>query len=64
MRIVVGVCGASGSIYGLRLLEKLRRRPEVEIHLILTRAGEKTLLLETGKRAADLKALAHSLASD
>jgi 4-hydroxy-3-polyprenylbenzoate decarboxylase len=38
-------------------LEKLRR-PDVEIHLILTRSGEKTLYLETGKKAADLKALA------
>jgi 4-hydroxy-3-polyprenylbenzoate decarboxylase len=55
---VVGVTGASGAIYALRLLEKLRR-PEVEIHLILTRSGEKTLFLETGKRAADLKALAN-----
>ena len=59
MRVIVGICGASGSIYGLRLLEKLRRRPDCEIHLILTRSGEKTLHLETGKRAADLKALAH-----
>jgi 4-hydroxy-3-polyprenylbenzoate decarboxylase len=58
LRIVVGVTGASGAIYPLRLLEKLRR-PEVEIHLILTRSGEKTLFLETGKSAADLKALAH-----
>jgi 4-hydroxy-3-polyprenylbenzoate decarboxylase len=39
-------------------LEKLRR-PGVEIHLILSRSGEKTLYLETGKKAADLKALAH-----
>jgi flavin prenyltransferase len=54
---VVGVTGASGAIYPLRLLEKLRR-PEVEIHLILTRSGEKTLFLETGKKAANLKALA------
>ena len=59
VRIVVGVCGASGSIYGLRLLERLRLRPEVETHLILTRSGEKTLHLETGKLAADLKALAN-----
>jgi 4-hydroxy-3-polyprenylbenzoate decarboxylase len=53
----VGVTGASGAIYPLRLLEKLQR-PGVEIHLILSRAGEKTLHLETGKRAPDLKALA------
>jgi 4-hydroxy-3-polyprenylbenzoate decarboxylase len=39
-------------------MEKLRR-PGVEIHLILSRSGEKTLYLETGKKAADLKALAH-----
>ena len=55
---MVGVTGASGAIYPLRLLEKLRR-PEVEIHLILSRSGEKTLYLETGKTAADLKSLAH-----
>jgi flavin prenyltransferase len=54
---VVGVTGASGAIYPFRLLEKLRR-PEVEIHLILTRSGEKTLFLEAGKKAADLRALA------
>jgi 4-hydroxy-3-polyprenylbenzoate decarboxylase len=57
LRIVVGVTGASGAVYGLRLLEKLRR-PGVEIHLILSRSGEKTLFLETGKKSADLKALA------
>jgi 4-hydroxy-3-polyprenylbenzoate decarboxylase len=51
------VTGASGAIYALRLLEKLRR-PDVEIHLVLSRSGEKTLYLETGKKAADLKALA------
>jgi 4-hydroxy-3-polyprenylbenzoate decarboxylase len=57
LRIVIGVTGASGAIYPLRLLEKLCRQ-EVEIHLILTRSGEKTLYLETGRKAADLKALA------
>ncbi|MGI8743924.1 MAG: UbiX family flavin prenyltransferase [Bryobacteraceae bacterium] len=58
VRIVVGISGASGSIYGVRLMERLRRRPDVEIHLTLTQAGEKTLFIETGKRAADLKSLA------
>lgn len=56
MKIIVGITGASGSIYGLRLLERLRGI--AEIHLILTRSGEKTLFLETGKTAADAKALA------
>lgn len=59
MRIVVGVSGASGAVYGWRLLEKLRRRPEVEVHLVLSRAAEKTLYLEMGKQAAELKQLAH-----
>ena len=59
MKIVVGVSGASGAIYGVRLLEKLRLQSGVEVHLILTRSGEKTLFLETGKKAAELKSLAH-----
>jgi 4-hydroxy-3-polyprenylbenzoate decarboxylase len=49
--------GASGAIYPLRLLARLRR-PDVEVHLILSRAGEKTLFLETGRKAAELKAMA------
>jgi flavin prenyltransferase len=59
LRVVVGVTGASGSVYGLRLLEKLRGKTGVETHLIMTRAGEKTLYLETGRRAGDLKSMAH-----
>jgi 4-hydroxy-3-polyprenylbenzoate decarboxylase len=58
LRVIVGITGASGAIYGLRLLERLRLRREVEIHLIITRSGEKTLYLETGKLAADVKTLA------
>jgi flavin prenyltransferase len=65
LRIVVGVSGASGSIYGYRLLEKLRTASGVETHLILTRAGERTGFLEMGKKAADWKALAgHSYSID
>ncbi|HSM79097.1 MAG TPA: UbiX family flavin prenyltransferase [Bryobacteraceae bacterium] len=59
MQIIVGVSGASGSIYGYRLLERLREHPEVEIHLVLTRAAERTAMLEIGKKASDFKALAH-----
>ena len=59
MRIIVGITGASGSIYGWRLLEKLRSSPEMEIHLIISRSGERTAFLEMGKVAADFKALAH-----
>jgi 4-hydroxy-3-polyprenylbenzoate decarboxylase len=59
MRIIVGITGASGAVYGLRLLERLRALPDAEIHLILTRSGEKTLFLETGKLAAEAHQFAH-----
>jgi len=59
LKIVVGISGASGAVYGVRLLERLHRNPAVETHLVLTRAGEKTLFLETGSRVADLKKMAH-----
>lgn len=58
-KIVVGVSGASGAVYPLRLLQRLRERGDVETHLILSRAGEKTLFLETGRKAAELKSMAH-----
>ena len=59
MKVIVGISGASGAIYGLRLMERLRSQHNVEIHLILSKSGEKTLFLETGKLAADVRALAH-----
>ncbi|MGC9969475.1 MAG: UbiX family flavin prenyltransferase [Bryobacteraceae bacterium] len=59
MRIIVAISGASGAIYGVRLVEKLRANPAVELHLLLSRSAERTLHLETGWRAADLRALAH-----
>lgn len=58
MRIVVGVSGASGSIYGYRLLQKLQSLPNVETHLVLTRTGERTGYLELGLKASDWKAAA------
>jgi 4-hydroxy-3-polyprenylbenzoate decarboxylase len=41
------------------MLQKLGQTPGAEVHLIVSRSGEKTLFLETGKKAADLKQLAH-----
>ena len=54
----MGITGASGTIYGWRLLEKVRASGEAEIHLIMTRSGERTAFLELGKSAVDFKALA------
>lgn len=56
-RTILAITGASGAIYGLRLLERLRRGG-AEIHLLVSRSGLRTLELETGRRLPDLKALA------
>jgi 4-hydroxy-3-polyprenylbenzoate decarboxylase len=57
-KIVVGITGASGSILGWRLLEKLRAGGGVETHLVMSRSGERTAWLEMGKKAADFREMA------
>ena len=56
-RLIVGISGASGVVYGARLLELLRRLP-VETHLVMTRTAELTLALETDLKPAELRARA------
>jgi 4-hydroxy-3-polyprenylbenzoate decarboxylase len=56
-RLVVGISGASGAIYGVRLLHLLREL-EVESHLVVSRSAQVTLAQETQMRLADLQALA------
>jgi 4-hydroxy-3-polyprenylbenzoate decarboxylase len=58
LRVIIGVSGASGSIYGYRLLERLRQGLKVETHLILTRSAERTAFLEGGQTVDQFKALA------
>ena len=57
-RLVVAITGASGSIYGIRLLELLHERGEVETHLVISPAGRRTLVHETDYSAADVEELA------
>jgi len=57
-RLIVGLSGASGAVYGLRLLEVLKETPGIETHLIVSKGAEITLELETGKELADAAALA------
>ena len=64
MRIVVAITGASGAIYGIRLLEALAEAREVEVHLILSRGGRLTVGVETGWKVKDVEALAHTVHSD
>lgn len=57
-RLIVGITGASGIIYGVRLLEVLRQAG-VETHLIMSKSAEVTLAYETKLKVKDVKALAH-----
>jgi 4-hydroxy-3-polyprenylbenzoate decarboxylase len=59
MRLVVGITGASGSIYGIRLLEVLRGNADVQTHVVISAAGKRTLVEETRYSVADVEALAH-----
>ena len=56
-RIIVGITGASGAIYGIRLLEALKALP-VETHLVMSKAAEMTLAYETDRTAKEVRALA------
>lgn len=58
MRLVVGISGASGVIYGIRLLEMLRDFEQVETHLVLSRYGRLNIELETDYQVKDVEALA------
>lgn len=56
-RLIIGISGASGVIYGVRLLEALKSLP-VETHLVMTRTAEVTLAHETDLKVAAVRALA------
>jgi len=56
-RLIVGISGASGVVYGARLLALLQSMP-VETHLVISRSAEVTLALETDLKPADLRARA------
>lgn len=59
-RLVVGISGATGICYGVRVLE-LARKAGVETHLVVTSAGQQTRAYETGLSARDLAALADTM---
>ncbi len=56
-RLIVGISGASGIIYGIRLLEVLHDTP-FETHLVMSKSAEVTLAYESDRKVADIKALA------
>ncbi len=57
-RLIIGITGASGAIYGIRLLELLRDVPAVETHLVISSAGAQTIGLETDYTPAQVETLA------
>ena len=64
MRLIIGISGASGVIYGIRLLEALREAAEVETHLIVSNGGKVNIALETDWKVRDVEALADVVYSD
>lgn len=56
-RLIIGITGASGVLYGVRMLETLRPLA-IETHLVMTKAAEMTLAYETDLKAAQVRALA------
>ena len=58
-RLIIGISGASGAIYGVRLLQVLRDVTDVETHLVMSAAARQTLALETDLSVRDVQALAN-----
>jgi 4-hydroxy-3-polyprenylbenzoate decarboxylase len=58
MRLIIGLSGASGLIYGIRLLEVLREIPEVETHLVMSAAAKMNVAIETDWTVSGIEALA------
>ncbi|HEK0457822.1 TPA: UbiX family flavin prenyltransferase [Proteus mirabilis] len=63
-KLIVGLTGASGAIYGIRLLEILKSVPTVETHLVISQAARRTISLETDYSLKDIHALADIIYDD
>ena len=64
MQLIIGMSGASGVIYGIRLLEILKSEPEIETHLVMSESAKMNIALETNWNASDVKALADHVHSN
>ena len=58
-RLIVAITGATGAVYGVRLLQQLAATPGVETHLVVTDAAALTLHQEMGMQRRDVEAMAH-----
>ncbi len=57
-RLVIGISGATGAIYGVRLLQVLKTAPDVESHLVMSKAAERTIAYETEFTIAQIRGMA------
>jgi len=57
-RLIIGISGATGAIYGVRMLEVLAKLKDVETHLVLTRAARMTIQVETPHSVKDVESMA------
>jgi 4-hydroxy-3-polyprenylbenzoate decarboxylase len=64
MRLIVGISGSSGAIYGIRLLQALRETPDLETHLVISAPAKRTILQETSFRIQQVEALASRVYSN
>lgn len=63
-RLIVGMSGASGVIYGIRLLEVLQQEKGIETHLVMSEAAKLNIGVETDRTANEVKALANEVHSN
>ena len=63
-RLIIGITGASGAIYGIRALQALRAAGGIETHLVLSSAAKQTIVAETDFSASDVTALADVVYSE
>jgi 4-hydroxy-3-polyprenylbenzoate decarboxylase len=64
MRIIIGMSGASGIVYGTRILEVLAAREDCETHLVISNGGKLAIGLESDRSVKDIEALADVVHND
>ena len=57
-RLIIGISGATGAIYGVRLLQVLKSAPDIETHLVMSKAAERTVTYETELTIPQVRAMA------
>jgi len=64
MRLIIGISGATGAIYGIRLLEQLSAVEGIETHVVMTPSARQAIVFETGRSVAEVRELADAVYSE